>query len=145
MEPAAPVTVPPGAPSAPPAPSAPALSPPQPASPGAAQTPLPPAPPWKFWFDTAVPGDSRPPEAVIADVREALLQALESAGSAVPGLRPEEYVTVAVDFERGGLLAQHARPARTLVLRARVRDCTARARGTLGPEELRRRVEVIEY
>jgi len=110
-----------------------------------AEAPLPPAPPWKFWFETPTAGDRRPPEAVIADVREALVATLEDAGGRVRGLRPEEFVTVAVDFEKGGLLAQHQRPTRTLVIRARVRDCEAGARGALARDELRRRVEVIEY
>ena len=89
--------------------------------------------------------DARTPEAVVADVRRALVEALESGPGRVPGLGPEEYVTVAVDFEPAGLFAQRARPERTLVVRARVRDIEARASGAIAAEELRRRVEVIEY
>ncbi|HXY39291.1 MAG TPA: hypothetical protein VEQ10_06455, partial [Vicinamibacteria bacterium] len=133
-----PAEEPPATPVAPAAPTA--AAPPSPA-----ETPLPPAPPWKFWFDAPSAADSRTPEAVIADVREALVTTLEDAGGRVRGLRPEEFVTVAVDFERGGLLAQHQRPTRTLVVRARVRDCEAGARGALAKDELRRRVEVVEY
>ena len=94
---------------------------------------------------TSAPHDTRTPEAVVGDVRRVLIEALESGPGRVPGLGPEEFVTVAVDFEPAGLFAQGARPEKTLVVRARVRDLDARARGALAAEELRRRVEVIEY
>jgi hypothetical protein len=102
-------------------------------------------PPWKSWFGTEGPRDERAPDKVVADVRAALVQALESQSGRVPGLGADEFVTVAVDFVPGGFFASHARPAKTLVVRARVRDLEARARGALAPEELRRRVEVVEY
>ena len=52
---------------------------------------------------------------------------------------------MAVDFVPGGLFAAQARPQKTLVVTARVRDVDARARGAITLEELRRRVEVTEY
>ena len=52
---------------------------------------------------------------------------------------------MAVDFVPGGLFAAQARPEKTLVVSARVRDVDARARGAITPEEFRRRVEVTEY
>ncbi len=64
----------------------------------------------------------------------------------MPGLRPEEYVTVAVDFEPPDPFAAAPRPERTLVVRARVRRHRgARPRRDRAAEEFRRRVEVIEY
>jgi hypothetical protein len=54
-------------------------------------------------------------------------------------------VTVAVDFVPGGLFAAQARPQKTLVVTARVKDIDGRARGAITAEELRRRVEVAEY
>jgi hypothetical protein len=54
-------------------------------------------------------------------------------------------VAVAVDFEPAGLFAPSARPEKTLVVRARVRDLDSCSRGAIAPEELRRRIEVIEY
>ncbi len=104
-----------------------------------------PPPPWKFWFETGPERDRRTPADAIADVRRALVQALETHGAQVPGLRPEEFVTVAVDFEPAGLFADELRPEHTLVVRARVADLAARARGAIPSEELQRRVEVIEY
>ncbi len=105
--------------------------------------PLPP-PPWKFWFETT-PHDERKPEAVVADVRRAVVEALASQTEGVPGLAPDESVTVAVDFEPSGAFATGAAPSRTLIVRARVRDLEARARGALAGEELRRRLEISEY
>jgi hypothetical protein len=71
--------------------------------------------------------------------------ALDARAGAAVGLRGDEFVTVAVDFVPGDLFASHRRPTRTLIVRARQRDLEARARGTIAPEELRARVEVIEY
>lgn len=133
---------PPGPEAAPAAPSPPAV-PGKPGEPAPAEAP--PPPPWKFWFQEGGGGDTRTADAVVADVRRVLVEALESGPSRVPGLRPEEFVTVAVDFEPAALFAQHPRPERTLVVRARVRDLQARERGSLAAEELHRRVEVIEY
>jgi hypothetical protein len=129
---------PPAPPLAPQAPSAPvAQEPPAP--------PLPPAPPpWKFWFESGTPQEKRTPEAVVADVRAALVDALTGQGR-LAGLAGDERVTVTVDFVPGGVFAAPARPERTLVLSARVRDVDARARGAITAEELRKRVEVTEY
>ena len=109
------------------------------------EAPLPPPPPWKYWFESGGTRDGRTPQAMVADVREALIEAFESHPARVPGLRPEEYVAVAVDFELPDPFVAHARPERTLVVRARVADIEARARATIGPDEFRRRLEVIEY
>jgi hypothetical protein len=126
-------------PAAPPAPGAPA--PPAPAEP-----PLPPSPPpWKFWFENGAPDEKRAPEAVVADVRGAVIDALATHGVRLAGLGADERVTVTVDFVPGGMFAASARPEKTLVVSARVKDVDARARGAITPEELRKRVEVTEY
>jgi hypothetical protein len=128
-------------PATPPAPGAPAAPSPQ----TAPEAPLPPAPPpWKFWFETGTPPETRTPEAVVADVRAALVDALANQGR-LAGLAGDERVTVTVDFVPGGIFAAQARPEKTLVVSARVRDVDARARGAITAEELRKRVEVTEY
>jgi hypothetical protein len=109
------------------------------------EVPLPPPPPWKFWFDAGAPRDGRTPEALVADVRSALIDTISSPAEPFPGLRADESVTVAVDFVPGGLFAAQARPERTLVVRIRVKDIEARRRGAITAEELRRRVDVTEY
>lgn len=133
---------PPPPPEAPAAPKAPRGA--VPLAPAEAPLP-PPPPPWRYWFEAHSPQDARRPDAVVADVRAALVEALAGQPGRLPGLGPDEFVTVVVDFEAGGLAASHARPERTLVLRARARDLDARARGAIPPEELRRRLEVSEY
>jgi hypothetical protein len=132
----------------PPPPPAPVAAPESPQAalpPAPPEAPLPPPAPWRYWFETRVPHDERTADTVVADVRNALVDALVGQAGRLPGLGPDEFVTVAVDFEAGGLIASHARPERTLVLRARVRDLDARARGAISPEELRGRLELSEY
>ncbi len=105
----------------------------------------PPPPPWRFWFETERPTEERTPERVVEDVREAVIEVLDSRGAGVVGLEADEFVTVAVDFVPGDFFAAHARPTRTLIVRARQKDLAARARGAMAPRDLRARVEVIEY
>jgi hypothetical protein len=128
-----------------PAPPAPPAAPDAVVPPSAPVPPAPPAPPpWKNWFETRAP-DERTPEVVIADVRAALIDALVAQGGGKVGLAGDERITVAVDFVPGGLFAAQARPGKTLVVSARVRDVDARTRGAITPGEFRRRVEVTEY
>jgi len=120
-----------------------ATPPPAPPEPPAADAVAAP-PPWKFWFQTDAATEKRPPEAVIADVRGALVDALAS-GVRVSGLPGDERVAVTVDFVPGGFFAASSRPEKTLVVTARVRDVEARARGAITPDELKKRIEVSEY
>jgi hypothetical protein len=131
-------------PDAPPPPAPPA--PPAPVSPEAPLAPAaPPPPPWRHWFEAGAPQDGRDAAAVVSDVRRALVDVLAAPGVRLEGLPPDERVSVAVDFVAGGLFAAEARPEKTLVLSARVRDLAALARGAIDAVELRRRVEVTEY
>jgi hypothetical protein len=103
-------------------------------------------PPWKFWFQAkTVDEEERSPEGVMNAVRSAVIEALDARAASVLGLGPEEWVTVAVDFVPGDVFSSQRRPTRTLIVRARQGDLTARAEGALAAEELRDRVEVIEY
>jgi hypothetical protein len=144
---------PPTAPT-PPTVAAPAAAPAPPAPPAPPAAPAPPAPvawkttapPWKYWFEVGSPAETRAPDAVIADVRTSLVDTLVAAdATAFSGLAGEERVTVAVDFVAGGLFVANARPSHTLLVSLRARDLAARLRGSISPEELRRRVEVSEY
>jgi hypothetical protein len=113
--------------------------------PPAVAVPERPEPPWKFWFEAEAPEEERTPERVMEDVRSVLIEALDARAGAAVGLRADEFFTVAVDFVPGDLFASHRRPTRTLIVRARQRDLEAHAAGDIAPEELRTRVEVIEY
>jgi hypothetical protein len=122
-------------------------------TPGSTQEPPPDAvpvqemgePPWKFWFQAETVEEERSPERVMTAVRSAVIEALDARAGSVAGLDADEWVTVAVDFVPGDVFASHRRPYRTLIVRARQGDLAARADGDLAAEELRARVEVIEY
>jgi hypothetical protein len=132
----------PGAPEAPDQPDAPGHPVRAPSSPRPSVVPVP--PPWHFWFESSESSDPRAPEEVVADVRSAVVATLESHGLLLTGLQPEEHLAVAVDFVAGGPFAQ-SRPAKTLVVRARRKDLDERARGKLSPDDLRKRMEIVEY
>ncbi len=142
----------PPVPPAPPAPAAPVAPVEAPEAPRPVRAPAPPRapspplpPPWRFWFESREARDTRPPEQVVADVRHAVVATLEAHGALVSGLGPDEHLAVAVDFQTGGPFVSDARPTKTLVVRARRKDLDERARGRLSPEELRKRIEVVEY
>jgi hypothetical protein len=120
------------------------VPPPPPEPPSTAAGPAAP-PPWKFWFETGTQQEKRTPEKVVSDVRGALVDALTAGRVRFTGLTGDERVTVTVDFVPGGIFAASARPEKTLLVSAREKDLDARARGALTPEELRKRVEVVEY
>ena len=135
------------------APETPALAkPPTPPEPGAAPLPPPagpvsPAAPWRHWVERE-PEDpeDKGPERLVADVRDAVIAALEAHGPSLSSLRPEETISVVVDFVAGApFLDDEARPARSLTLRVRKRDLDDRRALRLTSEELRRRVEAAEY
>ncbi len=133
---------------APPASPRPAGAPVVPVAPvaGASSTsPAPPPPPWRSWFPTDGPPDDRPPDAIVADVRAAVIATLAGEGARLRGLATDEFVAVAIDFVPVGVFVSEVRPARTILIRARKRDLDARQAGKLSAEELRSRVEVSEY
>jgi len=133
---------------APPASPRPAGAPVVPVAPvaGASSTsPAPPPPPWRSWFPTDGPPDDRPPDAIVADVRAAVIATLAGEGARLRGLATDEFVAVAIDFVPVGVFVSEARPARTILIRARKKDLDARQAGKLSAEELQSRVEVSEY
>jgi hypothetical protein len=128
------------------APPAQAARPPAPAQPAVAPQPPPPAPPWRFWFQADDEGDPRPPEQVISEVKNALIQALEARSSLLTIVGPEDYVVVAVDFTaRGFPLRPERRAERTLIVKAKKRDLDERRAGRIVADELRKRIETVEY
>lgn len=107
--------------------------------------PLPPAPPWRFWFNSDEREDSRGPDRVVADVKGAVAQALETQGAHLRSVRPEEFVSVAVDFVSPWGFDDETRPEKTVIVRVRKRDLDERQAGKIAPEELRKRFEYVEY
>jgi hypothetical protein len=128
-----------------------------PEAPEAPDAPPPPPPPWVFWFDVPAPPPPSHPadvETAIADVRASLTQALASYRRPLRALRPDDVLTVAVDFVGDHLPrtpgsprtpgTPRTPPARTLLVRVRVRDLQARQAGRLSADELRQRLDFDE-
>jgi hypothetical protein len=130
---------------APVAPPPPPSSPPAPVAQLAPPAPLPPPPPWRYWFDSEDTEDERSPERVVADVKNAIALTLEAQGSRLRFLRPDEFIAVAVAFVPQWGFDDGTRPETTLILRVRKKDLDERGAGKIGPEELRKRFEIVEY
>ncbi|HEU0093980.1 MAG TPA: hypothetical protein VFS78_17840, partial [Vicinamibacteria bacterium] len=108
-------------------------------------------PPWRFWFDVtdqfdAPDGpdgmDTPDADALVTSVRERLVAGLDAYRRPLASLRPDEFVTVAVDLVPDLFL--RARPTRTLLVRVRAGDLQERRAGRLSGPELRKRVEFEE-
>jgi hypothetical protein len=101
-------------------------------------------PPWQLWIDPM--DDPTPdPQGVIQGVGAAVTSVLEAHGARLRVLGPQEMVAVAIDFvpaTRGGA---RARPARTLLVRAKKADIDQRAANQITSAEFRKRVELVEY
>lgn len=125
-----------------------------PAPPAPPQTPealppeapeAPPDPPWQVFFDFGEPEDTRTPEAVIQEVRQAVLQTLVAQAGRLSSVRPEEQVVVAVDFLPWRRTSLGVLPERTLILRVPKKNLEEVKAGRLSSEEFGRRVQVSEY
>jgi len=132
------------------APVAPPAAPAAPSAPGplpapAPPAPLPPAPPWRFWFNNDEREDARAPNRVVADVKGVLAQALETYGPRLRSLRPEESVVVVVDFLSPWGFEDEPRAEKTLIIRVRKKDLDEKQAGRIASEELRKRIEYVEY
>jgi hypothetical protein len=146
----------------PPTPGAPpvAVAPPVPAVPAApivdVEVPAPPEPPdapppWRFWFDVADQSDAPDgpdgtdtpdADALVTTLRERLIAGLDAYRRPLASLRPDEFVTVAVDLVPDRFL--RARPTRTLLVRVRAGDLREHRAGRLSGPEFRKRVEFEE-
>ncbi len=129
------------APQPPPPPAEPAA--PEPAL--APEPPSPPPPPWALWFEAGPNQElEAPAEVVVERMRQALAGALADHGLVLSGLRSEETIAAAVDFVPG-FPFDRSRNERTLVLRVKKRDLEDKKAGRIGPEQLKTRIEVVEY
>ncbi|HEU0109110.1 MAG TPA: hypothetical protein VFT38_23195, partial [Vicinamibacteria bacterium] len=152
---------PPPTPAAPPVPVP--VPPPVPAVPEGPivdlEVPAPPEPPdapppWRFWFDVTEESetpdgpdrpdgmDARDADALVATVRERLVAGLAGYPRPLASMRPEEFVTVAVDLVPDLFL--RSRLTRTLLVRVRAGDLQEHRAGRLSGPELRKRVEFEE-
>jgi hypothetical protein len=105
---------------------------------------LPPLPPWRIWSQPEANEDTRAPDVILRDVREAITHTLEEQGPSL-AVPPEEMIAVAVDFFRPMPLACSKPPARTLVVRAPKRVLEALHAGRLAADDARKQIDVLEY
>ena len=116
-----------------------------PEAPAAPEAPLPP-PPWTQWFDAGLEEEpsQAPAATLVARMRTALVEALSSHGGTLRSLRPEETIAAAVDFVPGFAFGG-GEVEKTLVVRVHKQDLDERHAGKIGSEELKTRIEVVEY
>lgn len=130
-----------------PAPAAPP-KPPEAPPPAAPETieglELPPAPPWEIFFDFGEPQDTRTPEAVIQEVRQAVVGTLAAQSGGLSGVPPEEQVVVAVDFLPSLRTGRRA-AERTLVIRVPKKDLDDLKARRLSSADFQKRVQASEY
>jgi hypothetical protein len=100
--------------------------------------------PWSFFLDDAVE-DTRTPEQVEKDVKDALLAAIMEDASILKSLQPADMVTVSVELVSRPQPWVRAKPARTLIVRAQKSDLDGFTAGKLTREELLRRVQTKAY
>lgn len=122
----------------------PPAAPPPPAQPAVPSEVAPPAPPWEaLWLDREEPA-ARSGERQAQEVRAAVTATLQERGADLGGLRPEEFVVVAVDFMSRASAAS-SRPQKTLLVRVRKRALDDVRAGRLSEAAFRKRVEYREY
>jgi len=111
----------------------------------AADVPPPLLAPWRFWFGNGPESDPRAPDRVVSDVRAAVAKTLESYGAGLHGVPANEFLVVAVDFVTPWGFDDSVRPERTLIVRVRKGELDKGAAGSLPQEEVRKRIEFVEY
>jgi hypothetical protein len=100
--------------------------------------------PWTRFLDEAVE-DSRPPEQVEKDVKEALVAAILEDGPSLSSLQPGDMVTASVDLVSRSQPWVRAQPARTVIVKAQKADLDAFFAGRLTRADLLKRVQTKAY
>ncbi len=100
--------------------------------------------PLSFFFDDAV-DDTRTPEQVEKDVKDALVATILEDSSVLRTLPPADQVTVSVELVSRPQPWVRALPARTLIVRAQKADLDAFTSGKLSRDELLKRILTKAY
>jgi hypothetical protein len=100
--------------------------------------------PWTFFLDDAA-DDTRTPEQVEKDVKDALLSTILEDSSLLRSLEPSDQISVSVELVSRPQPWVRAKPARTVVVRATKADLDAFTAGKLSREELVKRVQTKAY
>ena len=100
--------------------------------------------PMSFFLDDAV-DDTRTPEQVEKDVKDALVSAILEDSSLLRSLQPADMITVSVELVSRPQPWVRAKPARTLIVRAQKADLDGFTAGKLTKEDLLKRVLTKAY
>jgi hypothetical protein len=100
--------------------------------------------PWTLFLDDAA-DDTRTPEQVEKDVKDALLTTILEDSSLLRSLEPSDQISVSVELVSRPQPWVRAKPARTVVVRAAKADLDAFTAGKLSREELLKRVQTKAY
>ncbi|MEO8501414.1 MAG: hypothetical protein ABI565_10905 [Vicinamibacteria bacterium] len=100
--------------------------------------------PWSFVVDDG-PEDSRTPEQVETDVKNALVTSILEDASLLKTLKPTDTITLSVELVSRPQPWVRAKPARTLIVRAQKSDLDTFTAGKLTKDELIKRVQTKAY
>ena len=100
--------------------------------------------PWTFLLDDAV-DDTRPPEQVEKDVKDALVTTILEDGALLRSLQSTDTITVSVELVSRPQPWVRAKPARTVIVRAQKVDLDAFTGGKLSKDDLVKRVQTKAY
>jgi hypothetical protein len=99
---------------------------------------------FSFFLEDAV-DDSRTPEQVEKDVKDALVTTVLDDAALLKSLQPSDLITVSVELVSRPQPWVRAKPARTLIVRAQKSDLDAFTGGKLSREDLLKRVQTKAY
>lgn len=100
--------------------------------------------PWTFFLEDAA-DDTRAPEQVEKDVKDALVATILEDSSLLKSLEATDQISVSVELVSRPQPWVRAKPARTVVVRAQKADLDAFTAGKLSKEELLKRVQTKAY
>lgn len=101
--------------------------------------------PMSFFLDDGVDDDTRTPEQVEKDVKDALVTGILEDSSLLRTLQPADLITVSVELVSRPQPWVRAQPARTLIIRAQKADLDAFTAGKLSRDELLKKVQTKAY
>ena len=99
---------------------------------------------FSFFLEDAV-DDTRTPEQVEKDVKDALVTTVLDDAALLKSLQPSDLITVSVELVSRPQPWVRAKPARTLIVRAQKSDLDAFTGGKLSREDLLKRVRTKAY
>jgi hypothetical protein len=100
--------------------------------------------PWTFFLEE-MSDDTRAPEQVEKDVKDAMIATLLEDSSLLKSLLPADMVTVSVELVSRPQPWVRAKPARTVIVRAKKSDLDAFSQGKISQDELLKRLQTQAY